>query len=116
MSVADDLQALTERINPLIDRAEKAILALGLEFEAEIDLGPGKKLAWTRIRGEWRLCVLPTLRPLRSESRQTRLEALTLLPRLMEEIRAVAKSAPEAILIVELAKQFLDDLESRTSR
>lgn len=127
--IAVDYQAVTEQINPLIARAERALAALRLSVSASIELEPPEngwltELAFRKDGKEWRLLVdiraedtpfdATDSKPLLSTSRETRLLALSKLAELEAEL---VKNAHEqmrgAAETVAKAEAFISALEAR---
>lgn len=108
MSVADELQAITLQLNPLIERAENALARLYTRT-ASIQLPEGRALFFD----EGRLYVgLTQPQRLKSTSRKTRLDALRMLPDLVRELE-MAKVITEEVAetIIDQTKAYLDGLE-----
>lgn len=128
--VADQFQAATEQINPLIERAEKALAALRLGVTATLEIDYENSLGWSRflrfgkIDKEWCLTISsgpsygnPDTREetrLRAASRELRLLGLSKLPELEALLFEHAKEQVEsAVKIISDASFYLDDLEQR---
>ncbi len=116
--VADELQDLREKTNPLIERAEAAIKGLRLASAASVQLTKDKKLFYGKRGGEWRLFVTrddAQFHLLVNESFETRLAALRALPSLVEALRdAASVSLEEMVAVISRARLFLDELEGRS--
>lgn len=116
--VARDLQEVTEKINPIIGRAEKALVRAGLTCEAQIGLAKNEALAFRRKDDEWRLFFIGgQVELLVNTSRENRLAALRSLPRLEVAIRdSMSMTESKVTSIIEGANSFLSDLESRVKK
>lgn len=116
--VARQLQEVTEKINPVIERAEQALVKAGLTAPARVSLSKGKELGFDMKNSLWRLQVWTGCwNLLINSSRETRLEALRALPRLEKAIRdAIAMTPERAGLIIEVASSFVEDLESQAAK
>jgi hypothetical protein len=122
MDVATELQRLTEQLNPLIQRAERAIQALGLKRSASVELTALRRLVFV----DGRLWVVPdraefrgerTTTALTSSSRQIRLEALEALPRLVAALQdANQLTEEEETRILRNTEVYLESLERRGAR
>lgn len=87
-SPVDAFEVAMDRINPTIERAERA-LALAFAVAASIPLGNGRSLCFGKQGKVWRLSIGgdgETI--LTSASRKTRCEALRALPDLVTELRS----------------------------
>lgn len=115
--VARQLQEITERINPVIERAEQALVRAGLTFPARVPLSKGKELGFDMVNSLWRLQVWTGCwNLLRNSSRETRLEALRALPRLEKAIReAMAMTPDRAASIIKGASSFVEELETEAA-
>jgi len=127
--LADAYQHTTELINPLIERAEKALRALRLNVSASVDLEThedwSSQLTFRKEDKEWRLLVDVgpdddvegvnwKSQPLITTSRELRLRALALLPALEKAlVERVEKQMAEARETVATAAAYVVDLEAR---
>jgi len=128
--LAEDYQTTTERINPLIERAEKGLSALRLGVSASVPLEDNDEEGWfsflvfQKEDKDWRLFVetgeaglAPDLwerKPLKATSRATRLRALPLLPALEAKlVETATQQMRGAIETVHAAEAYLANLESR---
>ncbi len=119
--LAEELQAITEKINPTIERAERALARLYPQppkrmEAARTSLDGRSYLVFFLLSETWRLVVLRDgrSRPLVEESRETRLRALMALPDLVGELETERKIASgEYDSLIEDAHEFVQDLESR---
>ena len=112
---ADEYQALTIKINPLIARAEQQLAAMQFRVSAEVEMPGGVLLAFMKVDMAWRLMVVNANgdgKPLENMSRLTRLRALALLPQLVDALQASAEMQLEqATQIMGAATAYLDGLE-----
>jgi len=129
-TLADAYQSTTEQINPLIERAEQGLRALGLNVSGSVHLEThedwSSHLSFRKVDKEWRLLldVGPdddpvglnwTAKPLITTSREMRLKALAQLPLLEKALVArVEEQLAEACETVTDAAAYVADLEART--
>jgi len=96
--LAKGLTGATEALNTKLLTATFALAGLGYGVTADVDLGPptGLRLALVKDDGTWRLVTFTenreNLTPLLNASRERRLRAVEMLPRLREELDMVAKA------------------------
>lgn len=127
-SPAERMMLATSLINPLIERAEKAIASLGFFVTATVLLETDDTKQWARYLRfgkegkEWCLTVESgvdgededrwTHARLHTASRETRLKALSLLPELVDALSGRAEEqACSALQIVTDATSFIASLE-----
>jgi hypothetical protein len=128
-AIASLLQRATEELNPLIERAEKALAGLNLNVQASITLEydpeemHGRYLSFRKEGREWGLFV-DSGRDGREEdwdyvrlhnaSRDARLEALSRLPELEKAlVNEASKQCAHALRVVADTAGYLADLEAR---
>ena len=118
--LAAEYQAITEKINPTILRAEEVFERVGLRATTTVSLQGGLQLLWAKRDSVWRLYVLAKdghADLLTTRSRATRLEALEVLPELKRAIEFNMRvSEAEALEIVREAEAWVSDLEERNRR
>jgi hypothetical protein len=124
-SPAERMMIATSQINPLIARAEEAIRALGFHVTASVmidyDEDSSRHLRFGKEGRDWCLTVESGLNNdperwtsarLHTASRETRLKALELLPKLLDELSGIAEQqALAAQKIIDDAAAFIDSLE-----
>jgi hypothetical protein len=127
--IAVDYQEITDRINPLIARAEKALAGMRLSVSGAIELEPPEngwltQLAFRKADKEWGLFVEIgaegqqdkdwDVTRLHNASRATRLRALKILPDLAQELFQRAQDQMRgAAETVDEAETFIAALEAR---
>lgn len=122
--VATEYEAITDQINPLIARAEKALAGLRLGVTASVPLGSDEGyehyLTFGKADKEWVLTLEVcqhdgqpwTTKRLHTASREWRLIALKALPELKEALHARAQTELTAAReTVEQATAYLNTLE-----
>lgn len=118
-NLAEELHAITEKINPTIVRAESVFEMAGLRTMASIPLGKNK-LVWAKKDLVWKLFVVCKdghTDLLTTRSRAIRLEALKALPELKRAIEdAAVLDEEEARRIIKDATAWVSDLEERNRR
>ena len=112
------LDDVTVKLNPLIERAERALARL-YTVSAEIPLNATKRLRFGKYGKEWRLLLVGiedrVEQPLVAGSRSLRIVALANLPYLGVELNAELEAqAMNAARVVAAADAYLTELEART--
>jgi hypothetical protein len=116
--VGKRLSAITDSLNEVLAKAEKAILELGLGVTASVPLpgSPGRSLAFGKEANGWKLLVVADdgsfSQPLLNSSRKLRLEAVDRIPPLVEALFKEAKEE-QATISTKIAQlsSFITTLE-----
>ncbi len=99
-----------DRINPMIERAERALTVFCVA--GAVPLSTDRALRFSKHDRDWRLTTEPDGQFLITASRATRLEALSRLPALIDELRVVTEQQLGTITTILMAAgEVLDDLE-----
>lgn len=103
----------TEDLNAAIDEASTALKQLNLAVSAEVRLSPDAAIGFGKVADEWCLYVRErdgVAKPLRSASRQKRVDACALLG---DVLKALLEASDAQIGSVQIAAKQAEDFAER---
>ena len=111
--MSDDLSMVTEILNEVMTRAEKALKNFRWGVEASVPLDDEHRLGFRRHKGQWKFCLL-TVEPgatypwelLSTQPRRYRVLAARKIPELHEALKLAAADEESDI------RQVIEDLEA----
>lgn len=105
MSLQEDLAKATDELNDELDTCERYLESLNYAERTSVPFEDGSLLVWGKHAGNWRLSCGDGS-PLLSASKQRRIEAALLLPKLIEALKeASASRLAEIKYAIEVCRQ-----------